>query len=85
MPMPVMAQHTAWHSIKQPGVHAVGILTLQVNSYALHSFGPEVEQLSGSARTAAIYMASAVTGTLASFIMTPSPSVGASGATVDSV
>lgn len=51
----------------------------QINSYALHSLGPHVELIGGHARFGAVYFVGAFTGTLASYIMTPAPSLGASG------
>lgn len=39
-----------------------------------------MEALAGPQRFLAVYMASAVTGTAASVLMTPQPSLGASGA-----
>jgi hypothetical protein len=54
--------------------------SLQVNSYALNSIGPHVELVGGHARFGVVYGVAAFTGTLASFVFTPSPSLGSSGA-----
>lgn len=51
----------------------------QINSHALHTIGPHVEMVSGRGRFAAVYVAGALVGTAASFLLTPAPSVGASG------
>ncbi|GLC52292.1 hypothetical protein PLESTB_000605800 [Pleodorina starrii] len=53
---------------------------LLINMYSLHSLGPQVEMVSGTKRTAVIYLASGVTASLASFFFCPLPSLGASGA-----
>lgn len=51
----------------------------QLNSYALNSVGPELELIGGPRRFLSVYLVSAVTATLASFVFTPSPSLGSSG------
>lgn len=53
--------------------------SLQINLYALHSLGPQVELLSGSRRFLAVYLSAGVVGTAASVAFTPAPSLGASG------
>ena len=55
------------------------LLLPQINSYALHSLGPQVESLSGAPRFLSVYFASAFVGTVASVAFTPQPSLGASG------
>ena len=55
------------------------LLLPQINSYALHSLGPQVESLSGAPRFLTVYFASAFVGTVASVAFTPQPSLGASG------
>jgi rhomboid protease GluP len=57
-----------------------GILHLGLNSYFLYIVGPQVERSYGSLRFAAIYFLSGFAGSIASFALTPSPSIGASGA-----
>ena len=47
---------------------------------ALSSLGPFVESNAGHARFLAIYALSAISGSLASYMFSPNPSVGASGA-----
>jgi hypothetical protein len=55
------------------------LLLLQINSHALMSIGPHAELLLGQGRFTAVYLVSALAGTAASFVLTPAPSVGASG------
>ncbi len=50
------------------------------NGYALFVLGRDVEALFGTARFAIIYVLGGLSGSLASFIFTDAPSVGASGA-----
>eukprot|EP00879_Flechtneria_rotunda_P023767 GHRR01025163.1.p1 GENE.GHRR01025163.1~~GHRR01025163.1.p1 ORF type:complete len:296 (+),score=107.40 GHRR01025163.1:713-1600(+) len=53
---------------------------LLINSHALATIGPHAELLAGRQRFMAVYFTSAVVGTTASYLLTPSPSVGASAA-----
>jgi rhomboid protease GluP len=57
-----------------------GILHLGFNSYFLYIVGPQVERSYGTLRFAAIYFLSGFAGSIASFALTASPSIGASGA-----
>lgn len=50
------------------------------NGYALYVLGRDVESLFGTARFAVIYFLGGLSGSLASFVFTDAPSVGASGA-----
>ncbi|KAG1676085.1 hypothetical protein FOA52_014951 [Chlamydomonas sp. UWO 241] len=68
-----------WRLITPTFLHS-GLFHLAINCYALNSLGPQVETLTGPRRFAAIYLTSALTGTVASVLMTPQPSLGASGA-----
>ncbi len=52
----------------------------QINCHALSIIGPHLEMVAGGRRTAAVYVVAGITGSLASYVMTPAPSVGASGA-----
>lgn len=58
----------------------VDILHIGFNSYALLIFGPQVEQLYGRFRFLLMYLLSGVAGSALSFLLSPYPSVGASGA-----
>jgi hypothetical protein len=53
-------------------------LSLQINSHALHTIGPHLEMVGGRGRFVSVYVAGALAGTTASFLLTPAPSVGAS-------
>lgn len=57
-----------------------GLLHLAFNSWALYVLGQEVERLFGTGRFVAIYFISGLAGSVASYALTPSNSVGASGA-----
>jgi len=57
-----------------------GIGHLMMNSYSLNNIGPHVESLFGPGRFLATYLMSGIAGNVLSGIMTPNPSVGASGA-----
>lgn len=52
---------------------------MQINSHALVTLGPHIELLSGRGRFMAVYLTSAVAGSTLSYLLTPVPSVGASG------
>ncbi len=60
-------------------VHA-GLLHLAFNMYALYLIGPLVEGMWGSVAFAAFYVLTAAASSTASFVFSPSDSVGASGA-----
>ena len=68
-----------WRLITPAFLHA-NLMHLAVNSYSLNSIGPAAELWCGPRRFAAVYGISAVAGTVASYIASPNPSVGASGA-----
>ena len=68
-----------WRLITPVFLHA-NLLHLVSNNYSLNSLGPAVEMLSGRPRFLTVYTASAVAGSAASFLFSPAPSVGASGA-----
>ncbi|XP_072974417.1 RHOMBOID-like protein 10, chloroplastic isoform X1 [Typha angustifolia] len=53
---------------------------LMANCYSLNSIGPTVEQLSGPRRFLAVYVTSALAGSMMSYRFSQSPAVGASGA-----
>jgi rhomboid protease GluP len=58
----------------------VGLVHLLFNTFALLSFGRMAEGIYGHARFLAIYLVSGVSGALFSYLMSPNPSAGASGA-----
>src|SRR2546429_8907628 len=57
-----------------------GWLHIGFNAYALYILGPEAERIYGTARFLALYFIARLAGGIASYALTPSPSVGASGA-----
>lgn len=68
-----------WRLITPMFLHA-GLAHIAFNSYALYSFGPQVEAVFGYRRFFFIYLLSGVTGAVFSFAFSARPSVGASGA-----
>lgn len=56
------------------------LMHLAFNGYALYVIGRDVEALFGHVRFAILYFLGGISGSLASFIFTSAPSVGASGA-----
>ena len=69
-----------WRLLSPVLVHA-GLLHLAFNMYFLYLVGPLVEQLYGSARFLLLYLLTAATASLASYLLGgPGASVGASGA-----
>ena len=71
-----------WWRLLTPSLLHAGALHLLINSHALWTLGPHLEAVAGGPRLCATYAASAVTGTALSVLLTPAPSVGASGAFV---
>jgi membrane associated rhomboid family serine protease len=72
-----------WRLVTVALVHDPTILVIHLgfNMYALYLVGPVVEQIYGSARMVFMYVATAITASVASFIATPIGfSTGASGA-----
>lgn len=68
-----------WRLITPILVHA-GILHIGFNMYALHIFGSSLERFYGAWKLLLIYLVSGFTGVVASFVLTESPSLGASSA-----
>uniref|UniRef100_A0A2P2KTI5 Uncharacterized protein MANES_10G129800 n=1 Tax=Rhizophora mucronata TaxID=61149 RepID=A0A2P2KTI5_RHIMU len=68
-----------WRLATSSFLHA-NIGHLMVNCYSLNSVGPSVEKLNGSRRFLAVYFASAVASSAASYWFCKQPAVGASGA-----
>ena len=58
----------------------VDVLHIAFNSYALTVFGPQVERPYGRLRFLIMYLLSGLAGSALSFLLSPRPSVGASGA-----
>ncbi len=68
-----------WRLVSPVLVHG-SLLHLAFNMYFLYLVGPLVEQVYGSARFLLLYVLTAATASVASFLLGPGPSVGASGA-----
>jgi len=68
-----------WRLVSPVLVHG-SLLHLAFNMYFLYLVGPLVEQVYGSARFLLLYVLTAATASLASFLLGSGPSVGASGA-----
>jgi len=70
-----------WWRLLSPVLVHGSLLHLAFNMYFLYLVGPLVEQLYGSARFLLLYLLTAATASLASYLIGgPGPSVGASGA-----
>ncbi len=74
-----LAAGEAWRLVTPVFLHA-GLLHIGVNMYSLYALGPAVERFFGHRRFLAVYLLAGVSGVLLSLVMSPSPSVGASGA-----
>jgi rhomboid protease GluP len=57
-----------------------GLLHILFNAWALYALGPEAERIYGTARFLAIYFIAGLAGSVASYMLSPFPAVGASGA-----
>jgi membrane associated rhomboid family serine protease len=69
-----------WYRLVSPMFLHASASHLLVNAFSLYSMGPSVESWFGRGRFLALYLFSGVSGNLLSFLCTPTPSVGASGA-----
>lgn len=74
-----LAAGEAWRLVTPIFLHA-GVLHIGVNMYSLWALGPAVERFFGHARFLAVYLLSGIGGVLLSLVLSPDPSVGASGA-----
>jgi rhomboid protease GluP len=74
-----LAAGEAWRLVTPIFLHA-NLLHIGVNMYSLWAIGPAVERFFGRARFLTVYLLSGICGVLLSLIMSPSASVGASGA-----
>jgi rhomboid protease GluP len=75
----LVAEGEYWRLLTVTLVHG-GLIHLLMNMYALWIVGPLAEALYGRATFLAIYLLSALGGSIASYLFFPNPSVGASGA-----
>ncbi|MDZ5471000.1 rhomboid family intramembrane serine protease (plasmid) [Bacillus sp. 31A1R] len=69
-----------WWRFFTPVVLHIGILHLLMNTLALYYLGTVVERIYGNSRFLFIYLLAGFSGSLASFLFSPSLSAGASGA-----
>lgn len=76
---PYILQGEWWRFITPIFIH-IGFIHLLMNTISLYLIGAEVERIYGNARFLLIYLFAGFSGTLASFMLSPSLSAGASGA-----
>jgi rhomboid protease GluP len=74
-----IASGELWRLLTPVFIHA-NLLHIFVNMYSLYAIGPAVERYFGAARFLAFYLLAGIAGVVLSLAMSPSPSVGASGA-----
>lgn len=67
-----------WRFITPLFIH-IGLIHFLVNSYSLYALGPYTERVFGKKLFLSIYLASGIAGNIASTIIHPNPSAGASG------
>jgi rhomboid protease GluP len=68
-----------WRLLSATFLHG-NLVHIFFNGYSLYALGPEGERIYGSQRFLALYLLAGLAGSVASYAMTPGPSVGASGA-----
>jgi rhomboid protease GluP len=68
-----------WRLITATFLHG-SLIHIFFNSFALYALGPESERIYGTARFLTLYFIAGLGGSVASYLMSPAPSVGASGA-----
>lgn len=68
-----------WRLVTWNFLH-IGLMHLLFNSMALYQIGPQVEELFGSAKFIVIYLATGIAAGIASIILLPGGTAGASGA-----
>lgn len=68
-----------WRLVTPMFLH-IGLIHLGFNCYALWTLGPRIESLYGSARFVVIYIFTGIFSIYASYVASPNPSAGASGA-----
>ncbi len=73
-------QNGDWYRLILPVVLHAGFLHLAANTFALVIFGPRLENEFGRAAFLGVYVVSGVCGVAASYLVSPTLSVGASGA-----
>ena len=73
-------QNGDWYRLILPVILHAGFLHLAANTFALVIFGPRLESEFGRAAFFGVYVVSGVCGVAASYLVSPTLSVGASGA-----
>jgi rhomboid protease GluP len=73
-------EHGEWYRLFTAMFLHGGLIHLLFNSWALYAIGIDAERLFGTAAFLALYLISGLAGSVASYALTPNPSVGASGA-----
>jgi rhomboid protease GluP len=68
-----------WRFITPVFLHA-GLVHLLINCYSLYAIGVSVERIFGRPRFLAVYFIAGILGNIFSFVFSPNPGVGASGA-----
>jgi len=68
-----------WRLIAATFLHA-NLIHIFFNGYALFALGPESERIYGTGRFLVLYFLSGLAGSVASYLLSPAPAVGASGA-----
>ncbi|MEW5974864.1 MAG: rhomboid family intramembrane serine protease [Acidobacteriota bacterium] len=76
---PLISQGEYWRLVSNIFLHA-GYLHILCNMYGLFSLGSIIERLYGPARFLFLYLVSGLAGSVASWLLTPNLSLGASGA-----
>lgn len=75
----LIAQGEWWRLVTPIFIHG-SVLHFLFNAYALYSLGRDTERFYGAPRFLLLFFYAGVAGTTASLLMSPAPSVGASGA-----
>jgi rhomboid protease GluP len=68
-----------WRLLTATLLHA-SLLHIFFNGFALYALGPETERIYGTRRFLALYWLAGLSGSIASYALSPAPAVGASGA-----
>ncbi len=74
-----IARGDYWRLLTATFLHA-NLIHIFFNGYALYALGPETERIYGTWRFLGLYVLAGLAGSLASYLMSPAISVGASGA-----
>jgi len=75
----LIAQGQVWRLLTSVFIHG-GILHLLFNAYALYVIGRQIETFYGPLRFSVVFLLAGLAGSVASMLLTPAPSIGASGA-----